>query len=94
MRVRIDNSSYFDMQPTENKNLFVFKWNPSQFKSGLHRITVKAKVRESIFIFGLIDNIDHSAVRLVRLSLSLYAAYAKCVFVCKSRLSATKPPNN
>ena len=50
MRARIDNSSYIDMQPTENKNLFVLKWNPSQFKSGLHRITVKAKVRRSIFL--------------------------------------------
>lgn len=46
------------MQPTENKNLFVLKWTPSQFKSGLHRIIVKAKVRRSIAIFRLIDNMD------------------------------------
>ena len=65
MRARIDNSSYVNMQPTENKNLFVLKWNPSEFRSGLHRIIVKAKVSGSILIFRLIDNIDHlSAFRL------------------------------
>lgn len=62
MRARIDNSSYVDMQPTENKNLFVLKWTPSQFKSGLHRITVKAKVRRSIAISGLIDHMNSEAL--------------------------------
>jgi len=43
VRARISNSSYVEMERTANKNLFVLRWNPEKFKTGLHRLTVKAR---------------------------------------------------
>lgn len=50
VRLRIDNGTYVQMESTNNKNLYVLKWNPQLYKTGLHRLTVKAKVSFEYFL--------------------------------------------
>lgn len=50
VKLKIDNGAYAEMESTSNKNLYVLKWNPLDFKTGLHRLTVRANVNLKLLL--------------------------------------------
>lgn len=51
------------MESTDNPNLFVLRWFPKNYTTGLHRIIVKAKVNSKFRLIDLIDFFVHNNCR-------------------------------